>query len=113
MAVHRMMPALRGSPLDAWRTFSRPDSLIKVCSHPLLLKGRHFLGNLERAQPRVGPKQQGQTAQATRHGQDSLQVVFGLARRVLHAGAQGQFEAVAQRAQIGGTRCVAVRALVG
>ena len=59
-----------------------------------------------------------ETAGATRSGdtpsaRPASQVELGLARRVLHTGAQSQFEAVAQSAQIGGTRRVAVDALVG
>ena len=64
------------------------------------------------AQARVSAKQQRPRCQLRGHGQDALQVVFGLARRVLHTRAQSQLQAVAQRAQVGRAACEAVHALV-
>ena len=72
-----------------------------------------FAHDFEGTQPRVGAKQKRQWGQLRRHRQDPLQVQLGLQRRVLHARAQGQLQAVAQGAQIGGAGCVAVHALVG
>ena len=60
-----------------------------------------LLHDLEGAQARVGTKQKSQYGRPGGHRQDQRQVQFGLQCRVLHARAQGQFQAVAQRAQIG------------
>lgn len=65
------------------------------------------------AQPGVGAKQQRQRCQLRGHRQDALQVVSSLACTVLHTRAQGQLQAVAQRAEVGGTAGEAVYALVG
>ena len=42
--------------------------------------GRHFLLSLQRAQTRVGAKQQGQLGQATRHRQDPLPKLSSVSR---------------------------------
>jgi hypothetical protein len=73
-----------------------------------------LLRDFEGAQARVGAKQERQRGQLRSHRQDPLQVEFGLQRRVLHARAQSQLQAIAQRAQIGGgAGGGAVHALIG
>jgi hypothetical protein len=77
----------------------------------------HELG---RVKARVGAKQQGGAtavgcarAHARGQGQHALDVVFGLAGRVLGARAQGQLQAKALRAQVGRQRAVAIDPGVG
>lgn len=104
--------ALGGNGLD-WRAPWIPldDEGNLALQGPSL--GADLLHDLQGTQPRVGTKQKRQWGQLCRHRQDPLQVQFGLQRRVLHARAQGQLQAVAQRAQVGGAGGVAIHTLVG
>jgi hypothetical protein len=65
------------------------------------------------AEAGVGPQQQGRSTQALRQRQHMLEVVGGFEGRVLGARAQGELEAVALGAEVGGQRTEAIDAGVG
>lgn len=75
--------------------------------------GTHQLGRIK---ARVGPQQQGRLGRCRDFGrqrQQPLDVVFGLAGRVLGARAQGKLQAKALGAQVGHQRAVAVHSRIG
>jgi hypothetical protein len=80
-----------GMPLDGEGDFARQITRLSA----------DLLHDLECAQARVGTKQKSQYGRPGGHRQDQRQFQLGLQCRVLLARAQGQFQAVAQRAQIG------------
>jgi len=70
--------------------------------------GRDFLHQLQRAKARICPHQQRRSHQGCRHRQSALKVVLTLSGRMLHAGAQGQLQAITQTAQIHRKRAIAI-----